>query len=44
MTSLSQNLLFAFTKSKAEELIQNVKSNLENSVSKMPLYHFSQVW
>lgn len=35
MTFLSQNLLDAFTKFKAEELMQNVRSNLESSVSKM---------
>lgn len=43
MTFLSQNLLDAFRKSKAEELMQNVRSNLESSVSKMLFYHFSDV-
>lgn len=35
MTFISQNLIEAFTKFKAEELKQNVRSNLESAMSKM---------
>lgn len=35
MTFIFQNLLDAFINFKAEELIQNVRSNSESSISKM---------
>lgn len=40
MTFIPQNLLDAFIKFKAEELMENVRSNLESSISKMLFLSF----
>lgn len=44
MTFISQNLLDAFIKLKAEELMQNVRSNLESSISKNVIFTISQMF